>query len=73
MENPQDIRLSTLGMRVAALEITVRALIKTHPDHAALVEAVRWYEEGMNRSLEGHLPSFSRELVQSFLDQAGAG
>lgn len=65
--------LLTTQHRLMAMEIMVRALTKTHPDSGQLVEAVRFFEEAMNRSLVGLMPDRTREFVQSYLDQAGLG
>lgn len=67
------VMLLVTQQRLMALEIMVRALTKTHPDSGRLVEAVRYYEEAMDRSLVGLMPDRTRELLQSYLDQAGLG
>lgn len=69
----RDALLSAYSARVMALEVMVRALAKTHPNPAALVEAIRYYEEAQKRSLLGHVHPFVTEMLQSFQDQAGLG
>ena len=69
----RDALLRGYSARVMALEVMVRALAKTHPDPAALVAAIRYYEEAQKRSMLGHVHPFVTELLQSFQDQAGLG
>lgn len=69
----RDTMLRMYTYRVMALEVMVRALAKTHPNQDALVDAVRYFQEGQNRSLLGNVHPFVAELIQSFLDQAGTG